>query len=135
VGTHVPNTLNSTVLAKADELNLRTWVPTFLKQPTNLTTIRTSVPTFLTKPTNLYQFLVVRQTVHPGLVIGVVQMSAKHIETAVPLPGENPSTPRSCSDMNMMIEQQVYMLIGKCVASHPGPYRQTRGICPMHALS
>lgn len=30
--------------------------------------------------------------------------------------------------MNMMIEQQVYMLIGKCVASHPGPYRQTRGM-------
>jgi hypothetical protein len=59
VGTHVPNRLSSTVLVRAHELNLRTWVPTFLKKPMNLTNVRTSVPTFLTKPTNIYQFLVV----------------------------------------------------------------------------
>jgi hypothetical protein len=46
-------------LARAYELKLRTWVPTFLKKPMNLTNVRTSVPTFLTKPTNIYQFLVV----------------------------------------------------------------------------
>jgi hypothetical protein len=51
--------LSSTVLDQAHELNLRTWVPTFLKKPMNLTNVRTSVPTFLTKPTNIYQFLVV----------------------------------------------------------------------------
>jgi hypothetical protein len=43
----------------AHELNVRTWVPTFLKKLMNLTNVRTSVPTFLTKHTNLYQFLVV----------------------------------------------------------------------------
>jgi hypothetical protein len=59
VGTHVSNRLSSTVLARAHELNLRTWVPTFLKKLMNLTNVRTSVPTFLTKPTNIYQFLVV----------------------------------------------------------------------------
>jgi hypothetical protein len=59
VGTHVPNELSSTVLAGAHELNLRTWVPTFLTKPMNLTHLRTSVPTFLVLPTNIYQFLVV----------------------------------------------------------------------------
>jgi hypothetical protein len=59
VGTHVSNRLSSTVLSRADEVNLRTWVPTFLKKPMNLTNVRTLVPTFLTKPTNIYQFLVV----------------------------------------------------------------------------
>jgi hypothetical protein len=59
VGTHVPNELSSTVLAGTHELSLRTWVPTFLTTPTNLTHIRTSVPTFLVLPTNIYQFLVV----------------------------------------------------------------------------
>jgi hypothetical protein len=59
MSTHVPNLLSSTVLSMAHELNVRTWVPTFLKKLMNLTNVRTSVPTFLTKPTNLYQFLVV----------------------------------------------------------------------------
>jgi hypothetical protein len=61
MGTHVPNSLSSTVLARAHELNLRTWVPTFLKKPMNLTNVRMLVPTFLTKPTNIYQFFVVKK--------------------------------------------------------------------------
>jgi hypothetical protein len=61
VGTHVPNRLSSMVLARAHELNLKMWVPTFLKKLMNLTDVRTFVPTFLTKPTNIYQFLVSSQ--------------------------------------------------------------------------
>jgi hypothetical protein len=56
------------VLARVHELNVRTWVRTFLNKPMNLINIRTSVPTFLTKPTNIYQFLVVDvlKTTHEG---------------------------------------------------------------------
>jgi hypothetical protein len=59
MGTHAPNELSSSVLARVHELNLRTWVPTFLTKPMNLTHVRTSVPRFLILPTNIYQFLVV----------------------------------------------------------------------------
>jgi hypothetical protein len=67
VGTHVPNELSSTVLVGTHELSLRTWVPTFLTAPMNLTHIRTSVPTFLVLPTNFYQFLVVIIPSHKSL--------------------------------------------------------------------
>jgi hypothetical protein len=70
--------LSSTVLAKAHELNLRTWVPTFLKNPMNLTNVRTSVPTFLTKPTNIYQFLVViKEVFHPEWLANLLLVRKK----------------------------------------------------------
>jgi hypothetical protein len=59
VGTHVSNTLSSTVLVRPHKLKLKTWVPTFFVKLMNLTQIRTSVPTFLVCPTNFCQFLVV----------------------------------------------------------------------------
>jgi hypothetical protein len=81
VGTHVPIKLSSTILARAHELNLKTWVPTFLKKHMNLTDLRTSVPTFLTKPTNIYQFLVVfggRQIVALGEITMPVTFGFVH---------------------------------------------------------
>jgi hypothetical protein len=75
VGTHALNRLSSTVLARAHEFNLRTWVPTLLKKLMNLTNLRTSVPTFLIKPTNIYQFLVVQGKVK-GL--GKIDISSEH---------------------------------------------------------
>jgi hypothetical protein len=47
VGTYVPNTISSTVLARAHEFKLRTSVPTFFNKPMNLTQLRTLVPMFL----------------------------------------------------------------------------------------
>jgi hypothetical protein len=72
--------LSSTVLDRTHELNLRTWVPTFLKKPMNLTNVRTSVPTFLTKPTNIYQFLVVVSQLKKCLRVPEEQLPVEGLE-------------------------------------------------------
>jgi hypothetical protein len=92
VGTHVFNTLSSTVLVRPHELKLKTWVPTFFVKPMNLTQIRTSVPTFLVCPTNFCQFLVVP----PRSSNSVESHGASPRASGAPLPaplGRSPPSP------------------------------------------